>query len=66
MLPGNAIEFDLDGEQYIGIIEPYNRYVAEQMLTTPAVFPDLHGNWMMMTVKMVDEWIAEQEANQNV
>jgi hypothetical protein len=62
MLPSNAIEFDLDGEQYIGIIEPYSEAVAAQMLTTPAVFPTLHGVWMMMTVKLVDEWIANEES----
>ena len=63
MLPSNAVEFEVDGEMYLGLIEPYSRYEAEQLLTTPAVFPGrTDSEWWMMRVVPVDQWISEQEA----
>lgn len=65
MLPGNAIEFELDGEMYLGLISPYNRYEAAELeseVNSPAVFPLPNGVQMMMQIVNLDDWIATEEA----
>lgn len=65
MLPGNAIEFEIDGEMYLGLVDPYVPF-AELPDTQPAVFPDANGDLLMMTIIPLDQWLRANETEDGV